>query len=406
MNTISAVRSQFPALERKVYGKPLVYLDNSATTQKPLSVLEVLKEMEGGLNGNIHRAVHYLSARCTERYEEAREAIRSYINAAHTHEILFTSGTTASINMLAFSFGETYIKPGDRIIVTDAEHHSNIVPWQMLCERKQAHLCVWHVNEQGELPLDALDDLLDAKLLAVTHVSNVLGIVNPLAEIIKKAHSYGVPVLVDGAQGIVHGPVDVQALDVDFYAFSGHKLYGPTGTGVLYGKESFLEKMVPWQGGGDMIDTVSLTKGTTYAPLPMKFEAGTANYIGAAALGAAIGFMQSLDKTWFQWQEQQLVAEGMARLQTIEGLRILGTPVQATKVPLFTMTIEGAHPNDVALLLDQMGIAVRSGQLCAEPLLDRFGQTAVLRASFGVYNTLDELEYLVSSLKKVLGMLR
>ena len=360
---LSQIREQFPALSQKVYGKPLVYLDNGATSQKPRQVLDVLQEMQGGLNGNIHRAVHYLSVQSTERYDRARATIRDFINAASVNEVIFTSGTTGSLNLLAFSFGQTYIRPGDRIVITRAEHHSNIVPWQMMCKRTGASLEVWEVEESGAMDPKKLEQILDKqgrkpKLLAIAHISNVLGLVNPLREIIRIAHYYGVPVVVDGAQGIVHKKVDVQDMDADFYVFSGHKLYGPTGTGVLYGKEKYLEEMVPWQGGGDMITKVCLPTGTTYAPLPLKFEAGT--YYG----------------------------------QVYE------------KAPVFSMSIEGVHPADIAILLDKLGIAARSGMLCAEPLLERYQLTAVLRASFALYNTQEELDFFVESLRKVLKMLR
>ncbi len=413
---ISHIREQFPALAREVYGKPLVYLDNGATAQKPIQVLDVLNEMQGGLNGNVHRAVHYLSVQCTERYNKARESIRDFIHAASENEIIFTSGTTASLNLLAYSFGQTYIKPGDRIVVTETEHHSNIVPWQMVCRRAGALLEVWEVDEAGALDPKKLETMLDKpgpvpKILALPHISNVLGLVNPLQEIIQVAHYYGVPVAVDGAQGIVHKKVDVQELDADFYAFSGHKLYGPTGTGVLYGKEKYLEEMVPWQGGGDMISSVSFKKGTTYAGLPLKFEAGTANFIGMVGLGAAVEFMQSLDRDMLEAYEGEITTKAMKELGNIAGCRVYGQPgtyygQNYEKTPLFSMSVEGAHPSDMALLLDRMGIAVRSGMLCAEPLLERYGQTAVLRASFGLYNTMEELDFFIESLKKALKMLR
>lgn len=409
MNTIEQIRDRFPALQQKIYGKSLVYLDNSATTQKPLEVLEVLQEMNGGINGNIHRAVHYLSARCTERYEAARHTIQEFIHAARPYEIIYTSGTTASINMLAYCFGQKYVRAGDHILVTNSEHHSNLVPWQMLCLRTGAVLDVWTIRRDGTLDLEVLEQLLQAqppKILCFPHISNVLGIVNPVREITALAHKYGVPVLVDGAQGIVHRSIDVQQTDVDFYVFSGHKLYGPTGTGILYGKEKYLEEMEPWQGGGDMIASVSLTQGTTYAALPMKFEAGTANYIGAAAMGAAVDFVRGLDAGYMEDYARRLTRHLQTRLQEIDGLTVWGQPPLTEKVPLFTLSIDGAHPNDMALLLDQLGIAVRSGQLCAEPLLAFYGQTAVLRASFAAYNTLQEADYLVDSLKKVVGMLR
>ncbi|MEJ1729672.1 SufS family cysteine desulfurase [Escherichia coli] len=410
------IREQFPALHQKVYGKPLVYLDNGATSQKPKMVLDVLQEMEGKLNGNVHRAVHYLSMQCTERYEKARVVIRDFINAASENEIIFTSGTTASLNLLAYSFGQTYVRPGDRIIVTEAEHHSNIVPWQMMCQRTGALLEVWEIDDTGALDPKKLEQILDKpgevpRLLAITHVSNVLGIVNPLSEIIRIAHYYNVPVAVDGAQGIVHKKVDIREMDADFYAFSGHKLYGPTGTGVLYGKEKYLEEMVPWQGGGDMIETVSLRKGTTYAQLPLKFEAGTANFTGVAGLKAAVEFVNSLDAKAIEEHERKVTLKALEALGQIDGCRILGMPGTYygqiyEKIPVFSMIIEGAHPADMATLLDKMGIAVRSGMLCAEPLLERFRVTSVLRASFALYNTLDELDFFVESLKKVLKMLR
>jgi cysteine desulfurase/selenocysteine lyase len=410
------IREQFPALHQKVYGKPLVYLDNGATSQKPKMVLDVLQEMEGKLNGNVHRAVHYLSMQCTERYEKARVVIRDFINAASENEIIFTSGTTASLNLLAYSFGQTYVRPGDRIIVTEAEHHSNIVPWQMMCQRTGALLEVWEIDDTGALDPKKLEQILDKpgevpRLLAITHVSNVLGIVNPLSEIIRIAHYYNVPVAVDGAQGIVHKKVDIREMDADFYAFSGHKLYGPTGTGVLYGKEKYLEEMVPWQGGGDMIETVSLRKGTTYAQLPLKFEAGTANFTGVAGLKAAVEFVNSLDAKAIEEHERKVTLKALEALGQIDGCRILGMPGTYygqiyEKIPVFSMIIEGAHPADMATLLDKMGIAVRSGMLCAEPLLERFRVTSVLRASFALYNTLDELDFFVESLKKVLKILR
>ncbi|NLA15182.1 MAG: SufS family cysteine desulfurase [Bacteroidales bacterium] len=415
MNT-SHIRDQFPALKTKVYGKPLVYLDNGATAQKPIKVLDVLTEMNRSLNGNVHRAVHYLSIQSTERYHRARESIRNFINASSENEIVFTAGTTGSLNLLAYSFGQTYIKPGDRVVITETEHHSNIVPWQMMCKRTGALLEVWEVDESGALDPKKLEKIFDSsgpvpKLLSLPHISNVLGLINPLEEIITIAHYYGVPVAVDGAQGIVHKKVDVQALDVDFYAFSGHKLYGPTGTGVLYGKEKFLEEMVPWQGGGDMIESVSLKKGTTYAQLPLKFEAGTANYIGVAGLGAAVEFMQELNTEALEAYEAEITKKALQELSTIEGCIVYGQPgtyygQNYEKTPLFSMAIDGAHPSDIAQLLDRMGIAVRSGMLCAEPLLERYGQTALLRASFALYNTVEELEFFMEALKKALCMLR
>ena len=403
---IAHIRSQFPALQQQVYGKPLVYLDNAATTQKPLSVLSLLAEMEGKTNGNIHRAVHYLSAKCTELYESARQKISGLIHAEHQHEVIFTSGATAAINLVASSFGEAFVKQGDVILVGEAEHHSNIVPWQLMCARRGASVRVLPIDNDGHLRVDLLPELLDerVRLVAIAHIGNVLGLVNPVKEIIKIAHGWDIPVLIDGAQGVVHEKVDVKELDCDFYLFSGHKMYGPTGTGVLYGKERWLEKMPPWQGGGDMIASVSFG-GTTYADLPLKFEAGTPNFIGQAALGAAVSFMTSLDHSIVSVHTSQLVKTGMTMLREIDGLRIYGVGDE-DKIPLFSFSVEGAHATDMATLLDKMGYAVRSGQMCAEPLLAKYGQTSLLRASFAIYNTQEELAGFVEALKKVIRMLR
>ncbi|MCL2502827.1 MAG: SufS family cysteine desulfurase [Bacteroidales bacterium] len=403
---ITQIRAQFPALEQQVYGKPLVYLDNAATAQKPLPVLSLLAEMEGKINGNIHRAVHYLSAQCTEQYESARRAVCRFIGAAHDHEVVFTSGTTAAINLVAFSFGEAFIKSGDVVLVGEAEHHSNIVPWQLMCARKGASVRVLPVDDHGKLRMDLLPSLLDGqvRLVAVSHIGNVLGVVNPVKEIVDMAHERDIPTLIDGAQGIVHEQIDVRDLNCDFYVFSGHKLYGPTGTGILYGKESWLERMPPWQGGGDMIASVSFG-GSAYAALPLKFEAGTPNFIGQAGLGAAVGYAASLNRAEVEAHMRLLTQKGMALLQEIEGLRIFGTGIE-DKIPLFSFSVEGVHAVDMATLLDKMGYAVRSGQLCAEPALARFGQTNLLRASFAVYNTQEELFGFVEALKKVILMLR
>jgi len=403
---IAHIRNQFPALQQQVYGKSLVYLDNAATTQKPLSVLSLLADMEGKTNGNIHRAVHYLSAQCTELYESARRSVCSFINAEHSQEIIFTSGATSAVNLVASSFGEAFVKQGDVILVGEAEHHSNIVPWQMMCARKGASVRILPIDHNGSLRMDLLPDLLDerVRLVAIAHIGNVLGLVNPIKEIIKVAHERDIPVLIDGAQGIVHEKVDVHDLDCDFYLFSGHKMYGPTGTGILYGKERWLDQMPPWQGGGDMIASVSFG-GTTYADLPLKFEAGTPNFIGQAALGAAVSFMTSLDQVMVRAHSQQLTKKGMTMLQEIEGVRIYGTEV-GHKIPLFSFSVEGAHATDMATILDKMGYAVRSGQMCAEPLLHKYGQTSLLRASFAIYNTEDELIGFVDALKKVIQMLR
>ena len=405
-NHIALIRTHFPALQQQVYGKPLVYLDNAATAQKPQSVLSLLSEMEGMTNGNIHRAVHHLSAKCTDLYEAARQTVCRYIGAAHEHEVIFTSGATAAINLVAFSFGEAFVKQGDVILVGEAEHHANVVPWQLLCGRKGATVRVLPIDEEGKLQMELLPDLLDerVRLVAISHISNVLGLVNPVKEVVRVAHGRGIPVLIDGAQGIVHKNVDVQDLDCDFYLFSGHKLYGPTGTGVLYGKERWLEKMPPWQGGGDMIASVSFT-GTTYAPLPLKFEAGTPNFIGQAGLGAAIEYLKSLNISAIEAHAQRLTQTGMDLLQKIEGLRMYGVGA-CGKIPLFSFSVAGVHATDMAMLLDKMGFAVRSGQMCAEPVLAKFGQTSLLRASFAIYNTQEELFRFVEALQRIILMLR
>ena len=405
-NVITHIRSQFPALQQQVYGKPLVYLDNAATTQKPLPVLSLLAEMEGKTNGNIHRAVHYLSAQCTEYYETARQTISRFINAEHQHQVIFTSGATAAINLVAFSFGEAFVKQGDVILVGEAEHHSNIVPWQLMCAQRGALVRALPVDDMGRMRIDLLPDLLDerVRLVAVSHIGNVLGLVNPIKELIEIAHKREIPVLIDGAQGIVHDKVDVQELDCDFYLFSGHKMYGPTGTGVLYGKERWLEVMPPWQGGGDMIATVSFD-ATSYTALPLKFEAGTPNFIGQTALGAAIEYMSSLDQSVISTHMHQLSRKGMEMLREIDGLNIYGVG-EEDKIPLFSFSVQGVHATDMATLLDKMGYAVRSGQMCAEPLLQRFGQTSLLRASFAIYNTEEELLGFIKALQKTISMLR
>ncbi|MCL1973932.1 MAG: SufS family cysteine desulfurase [Bacteroidetes bacterium] len=403
---ILSLRDCFPALQQRVYGKPLVYLDNAATTQKPLPVLSLLAEMERGRNGNIHRAVHYLSAQCTELYESARKTICRFIGAEHEHEIIFTSGATAAINLVAFSFGEAFVKEGDVVLVGEAEHHSNILPWQLMCARKGARIRVLPIDDAGRLRIDLLPDLLDdgVRLVAVSHIGNVLGLVNPVKRVIEMAHERNIPVLIDGAQGVVHEHVNMLDLNCDFYVFSGHKLFGPTGTGILYGKEHWLEQMPPWQGGGDMIASVSFA-GSTYASLPLKFEAGTPNFIGQSGLGAAIEFVSALDRGEVEAHLHLLTQKGMTLLQEVEGLTMFGTDADQ-KIPLFSFSVEGVHAADLATLLDKMGYAVRSGQMCAEPTLARFGQTSLLRASLAMYNTDEELECFVTALKKVISMLR
>ncbi|MBO4230270.1 MAG: SufS family cysteine desulfurase, partial [Bacteroidales bacterium] len=384
---IDGIRAMIPALSQSVYGKPLVYFDNAATSQRPESVVEKWTTLVRGSNANIHRAVHKLAVVATEEYESTRDAVKEYINAASREEIVFTSGTTASINLVAFSFGETFVTEGDEIIVSEAEHHSNIVPWQMLCQRKGAVLKVLGVDDEGHLKVDELKSLLSerTKLVAVSQISNVLGIKNPVKEIISICHSAGCPVLIDGAQGVVHGGVDVQDLDCDFYAFSGHKLYAATGTGILYGKKEWLDRMVPYQGGGEMIATVRFS-GTTYAPLPEKFEAGTQNINSVPTLKPAIEFAKLLQDKEIQDSYKQVSDYLYNALASNQRVSLFGVPRGTEdKISLFSFCVEGAHHEDLALILDKLGIAVRSGQMCAEPLMDRFGVTGMLRASLAPY---------------------
>lgn len=407
---IQDIRKMFPALSQTVYGKPLVYFDNAATAQRPESVVRQMESLALGTNANIHRAVHKLAADATEEYESTREVVREYINANSRKEIIFTSGTTGSINLVAFSFGEVFVGEGDEIIVTEEEHHSNIVPWQMLCQRKGATLKVLGVDDEGHLKVNELENLITdrTKLVAVTHISNVLGIINPVKEIVNICHSKGCPVLVDGAQGIVHENVDVQDLDCDFYAFSGHKIYAATGTGILYGKEKWLERMVPYQGGGEMIQNVSFS-GTTYAPLPGKFEAGTQNINAVPTLKAAIDFLKLLKDSELRGEikhVEEYLERSFASLRVTMGIKTFGVPRGTeSKAPIYSFVVEGAHHEDLALILDKMGIAVRSGQMCAEPLMDRFGVTGMLRVSLAPYNTIEEVEYFVKALEKAVKML-
>ena len=404
---IQNIREMFPALSGKVYGKPLVYFDNAATAQRLKTVVDKMDSLALGLNANIHRAVHKLAADATEEYESTRDVVREYINAASREEIIFTSGTTASINLVAFSLGEILVGEGDEIIVSVEEHHSNIVPWQMLCQRKGAKLKVLGVDDEGHLKIEELESLISerTKLVAVAHISNVLGIVNPVKQIINICHSKGCPVLVDGAQGIVHERVDVQDLDCDFYAFSGHKIYAATGTGVLYGKKKWLEQMVPYQGGGEMISIVKFS-GTTYAPLPGKFEAGTQNINATPTLKPAIEFLKLLRDSELQG-EMSGVKEFVDRsFASLRMAKVYGVPRGTeTKIPLYSFRVEGAHHEDLALILDKMGIAVRSGQMCAEPIMDRFGVTGMVRVSLAPYNTMEEAEYFFKSLEKAISML-
>ena len=398
----------FPVLSRKVYGKDLVYFDNAATSQRPQSVLDKWMEISSSSNANIHRAVHRLADESTQAYEQARDAVRDFLNAGSREEIVFTSGTTASINLVAYSFGEAFVKEGDEIIVTEAEHHSNIVPWQLMCQRKKAKLKVLPVDEDGHLMVEKLPELITdrTRIMAVTHISNVLGIINPVKEIIDICHSRGVAVLVDGAQGAVHCKVDVQDLDCDFYVFSGHKLYAATGTGVLYGKKKLLDSMPPYMGGGEMVGTVSFA-GTTYAPLPMKFEAGTQNFASAATFKSAIEFINLLNDNELVNTIDAIRDYILDRLSREERIRLYGVPRRTNeeKIPLFSFTVEGVHHEDLALILDKMGIATRSGQMCAEPLMDRYGVTGMLRISLAPYNTMDEAVYFVECLDKAINML-
>ena len=403
---VEEIRKQFPALSAQVYGKPLVYLDNAATAMRPQSVVDTWSQSVLAGNANIHRAVHYLAGVATEAYEGARDCVQTFINASSREEIVFTSGATAAVNLVAFSFGEAFIGEGDEVIVSTAEHHSNIVPWQLLCERKKAVLKVLDIRENGTLAVEQLEKLLSqrTKIVAISHISNVLGLVNPVQEIVAICHRHGIPVLVDGAQGIVHEPVDVQALDCDFYVFSGHKLYAATGTGVLYGKRKWLDAMPPYMGGGEMIKSVSFTK-TTFAPLPEKFEAGTQNFNGAPTLVPAIRFVQEARANAAVQAEQAAITEYVyTKLTEDERITLYGTSLEH-KIPLFSFAVKGAHHEDLALILDKMGIALRSGQMCTEPLMDRLGVTGLLRASFGPYNTLQEAEYFIKCLDKAINML-
>ena len=409
MARIEEIRSLFPALSKKVYGKDLVYFDNAATSQRPQSVIDMWTKITSESNANIHRAVHRLADEATQAYEQARDSVRDFINARSREEIIFTSGTTAAVNLVAFSFGEAFVKEGDEIVVTEAEHHSNIVPWQMMCKRKGAVLKVLPIDDSGHLRTEMLDEILSDKtrIMAVTHISNVLGLINPVKEIIEKCHASGIPVLIDGAQGVVHSKVDVQDLDCDFYVFSGHKLYAATGTGVLYGKKELLDAMPPYMGGGEMVGTVSFEE-TTYAPLPMKFEAGTQNFASAATLKSAIEFTNLLNDNELVDKLDKIRDYLLDYLRSDERITLYGVPrgTNEEKIPLFSFTVKGIHHEDLALILDKMGIAVRSGQMCAEPLMTRFGVTGMLRVSLAPYNTLEEAEYFIRCLDKAIKMLQ
>jgi len=402
---VHAVRDDFPILRRQVRGKPLVYLDNAATTQKPQQVIDRIVRYYTQENSNVHRGVHYLSEIATVAYESVRTTVKRFINARDEKEIVFTRGTTEAINLFAQAYGRANVKAGDEILITAIEHHSNIVPWQLLCEEKGSKLVVAPVNDAGEVLMDEFAKLLNerTRIVAFGHASNALGTINPIKELIALAHDAGAVVIVDGAQGVPHVVIDVQDLDVDFYAFSGHKIYGPTGIGVLYGKEALLDAMPPWQGGGDMILSVSFEK-TTYNALPYKFEAGTPNIEGVVGLGAALDYVASLGIEPIAAHEQELLAYATRRLQEIEGLRIIGTA--AHKASVISFTLEGVHPHDIGTILDQAGIAIRTGHHCAQPIMMRFNIPATGRASFGMYNTLEEADVLVDGLRNVIEVFR
>ena len=405
---VHEIRSLFPALSRKVYGKDLVYFDNAATSHRVQTVLDEWNRISAESNANIHRAVHRLADEATQAYEGARDAVKDFLNASAREEIIFTSGTTAAINLVAFSFGEAFVNEGDEVVVTEAEHHSNIVSWQLMCKRKGAVLKVLPVDDFGHLKVEMLDEILTdrTRIVAVTHISNVLGIVNPVKDIIAKCHVKGVPVLVDGAQGAVHCKVDVQDLDCDFYVFSGHKLYAATGTGVLYGKKEWLDQMPPYMGGGEMVGTVTFAE-TTYAPLPMKFEAGTQNFASAATLKQAVEFINLFSNNELIEYNNKIRDYLLDYFNSDERIRLFGVPrgTSEEKIPLFSFVVEGVHHEDLALILDKMGIAVRSGQMCAEPLMGRFGVTGMLRVSVAPYNTMEEAEYFVKCLNRAIDML-
>ena len=404
---IENIRAQFPYLESTVRdGRPLVYMDSAATSQKPRSVISCMSSWLAEANANVHRAIYALAAEATDHYEAGREAVRSLLNAASKDEIVLTSGTTASINLLANTFGAKYIKAGDEILVSEGEHHSNLVPWQMLCERSGARLRFIPVEENGEWDLREAERILSegrVRLVSAAHISNVLGIVNPVEELVAMAHRHGAAVHLDGAQGIVHEEVDVRRIGCDFYSFSGHKLYAATGSGVLYGRKDLLETLPPWMGGGEMVDTVTFQK-TTYAPVPLRFEAGTPNFISAATLKPAIDFVTSIRISEVRSNEKEMTSYLISEMNAIDGLRLYGTG--GRKCPLLSFTVDGAHHSDIATLLDKMNIAVRSGLMCSEPLIGKFGRTGMVRVSLGPYNTLEECEYLIKSLRRTVKMLR
>ena len=397
-------RHLFPILDQKVYGKPLVYLDNAATTQKPQPVIDTLCQYYLTLNSNIHRGAHYLAAQATDQYEQTRIAVQHFINARHSHEIVFTRGTTESINLVASSFGQRFLGEGDEVVVSGMEHHSNIVPWQLACQRQGATIRVIPFSDEGVLDLEAFKSLLNehTRIVAVNHVSNTLGTVNPVAEMVAIAHAHGVPVLVDGAQAIAHLRVDVQALGCDFYCFSGHKMYAPMGVGVMYGRREMLDELPPYQGGGEMIEEVTFER-TTYNQLPFKFEAGTPSVGDVLGLGKAIDFMQQVGVDTIAAHEADLLAYATDRIREIPGVRLFGTAPH--KAAVLSFLVGDAHPYDVGTLIDQLGVAVRTGHHCTQPVMDRYGIPGTVRASFAVYNTRDEVDLFLAALKKVTAML-
>ena len=395
------IRKEFPILSQKVYGKPLVYLDNAATTQKPQCVIDAISNAYCTINSNVHRGVHHLSQVATEEFEKARRTVQKFIGAAHSHEIIFTRGTTESINLVATSFGNTFLKEGDEVIISTMEHHSNIVPWQMLCDRIGITLRIVPLKDDATLDIDAYATLFNerTRLVSITHVSNVLGVTNPVKEIIEIAHSHNVPVLIDGAQSSPHIKVDVQSLDADFFVMSGHKVYAPTGIGVLYGKEKYLNAMQPYHGGGEMIQTVRFEK-TTYNELPYKFEAGTPDYVGAIALGTALEWVMQMGIENIAAHEHALTQYALERLQEIEGMRIFGKPDGAA----ISFLVGNIHPADLGTILDHLGIAIRTGHHCAQPLIDHLGIPGTVRASFAIYNTREEVDALIEGIKRAVKM--
>ncbi|MCB0408664.1 MAG: cysteine desulfurase [Flavobacteriales bacterium] len=402
---IEKIRADFPILSRQVNGKPLVYFDNGATSQKPQEVIDVIDRYYQNENSNIHRGIHTLSQEATTAYEEARLVVQKFINAKHEHEMIFTSGTTGGINLVASSFGKKFLNKGDEVIISTMEHHSNIVPWQMICEEKGAVLKVVPINDKGEFLMEEYDKLLseNTKIVAVTHVSNTLGTINPVKEIIQKAHQKGAYVLIDGAQAVPHTKVDVQELDCDFYAFSGHKMLGPTGVGILYGKEEVLNQLPPYQGGGDMIKTVTFEK-TTYNELPHKFEAGTPNIVGGLGLAAAIQYMNEVGIENIEAYEHELLSYATVQIKKIERIRIIGEATQ--KASVLSFVVDGTHPSDIGMIIDKLGVAIRTGHHCTEPLMNRFNIPGTARASFSFYNTKEEIDVFIQAVERAVKMLR